>query len=152
MTTTLAGLAARVAAQLADAGSRIYPADLVAEALRQALGEYGAAAGEAVTVQDLDGAASTTLPPLYESLIVMGAAAFAVGMRAVDRADSFQDGRLPDELEKHNQTEIKVFRARLADIADGLDEEAEQSRLDDLHSAGAPPWPTDETQAWDNPV
>ncbi len=115
--TTLAQLSSRVLVQLSDSSQKIYTTAAVTEAIRQAVNEYGAATGTAVTVKDLDTAVATTLPVLYEGLIVLGAVAFAIGTRAIERADSFQAGELPSDLADHSQEQLKIFRALLGDLA-----------------------------------
>jgi hypothetical protein len=139
--TTLAQLESRLAVQLGDASNRIYSSDALEEAIRQALNEYTAEKGEAVTIKDLDAAAATTLPVLHEGLLLAGAGGFAMATRAIDRTDSFEEAAPPASLQSLATEQLKSFRKLLKEVL-------AEARRKDLRSAAVPPWSTTEGEQW----
>lgn len=140
--TTLAQLYARAAVQLGDASYRVYTTAALTEAIRQALSEYNATqGGTALVIKDLDSASATTFPKLHEGLLLIGACAFAVQTRTVDRADSFTDGKLPHDLQAFSTEQLKIFRQLLKELLP-------EARTKDLRGATVPPWSTTEGEQW----
>ena len=80
----------RTRAYLMDAGSMIWTDGDLTGCLRLALQVAGLYAGSAYTLSGLDGAASTSLPAPLEGALIVGAAAYAAGSRAVDRAEAYE--------------------------------------------------------------
>ena len=79
----------RVAETLHDADGRVWTADQLTEALRQAMADLSQVSGEALTLDGLDGAAATTLPVEDEGWLVLGAAGHAAWMQAIGRLQAF---------------------------------------------------------------
>jgi len=79
----------RVRAVVADAGGSLYEVSLLDEGLRRALERLNEAAGAEWTVSGLDGAAETSLPAAEQAWLVVGAAAYAVEARALQRVERF---------------------------------------------------------------
>ena len=153
MATNLASLQARVATLLVDAAGVNFPAAQLEESLRLALGEYNLRLGPQgqapVTLDGLDGATGTTLPVQHESMLVVGAAAYAVTGRTVSRAENYDlNQSLPQQLLDWALERLNDFRKMI----DGIIRDAELARKSELHNAANPPWPTattaDNTSAW----
>jgi len=143
MATNLADLESRLAVSLMDTLHRMYPITVLDEGIRKALNEYSTLHATAFSLQNLDGAGATTLPPLHEEIILIGAAGFAVQARAIAEADAFnQAARLPADLAGWSEKQITIFKAVLLNTF-------EQDRIQDLHHAPVPPW--DSTNTWHMP-
>jgi hypothetical protein len=119
MTTTLTTLEERLRSLLMDAGSAVWDAAALAEAIRLALGEYALAGKVPVSLAGLDGATETTLNPLHDAAIVWGAAAYAALARAVDRAESFTLGSRAADLKAWGDQRLSEFKAMLGALFPG---------------------------------
>lgn len=113
---TLTTMLDRVETLLVDSPNVIFSTATLTEGIRLAVGEYGTANEAAVTLEGLDGAASSSLPAVHESMIVVGAAAYAVQARAVDRAESYQEGGESDKLKAWGDARLTEFKAMLGFI------------------------------------
>lgn len=122
MASTLASITDRVEQTLADTSNVIWAAAAITEGIRSAMGEYNAAqlidqpTATAVTLNGLDGAAVTTLPESYDTVIVWGAAAYCAQSRAIDRADSYQLGAKMESLKGWSDQRLRDFKAMLGAI------------------------------------
>jgi len=150
VTATLETICARLEQALADAEGLVWPAAALQEAVHLALDEYNLAAGAPCTLAGLDGAAETTLPEGHESIVIIGAAGYAAGMRGVERVEGFDpEGESPALLE-WAQTRLGEFRRLLALVFPGFGGEpggysgaptpAEQARRAGLRLSTRPPW------------
>jgi hypothetical protein len=83
----LSSLTERVAACLQDATHLVYPAEAIAEALRQALAALSTALSQKLTLAGLDGASTSTFPESLESMAVQCSAALVVSGRALRHAE-----------------------------------------------------------------
>jgi len=89
MSLDLTSASERTAELLHDADGRIWSADQLTEALRQALSDLSQAAGELLTLDGLDGATSTNVAVEDESLFVLRAAGHAAWMQALGRLQAY---------------------------------------------------------------
>ncbi len=128
LTTTLS----RVRSLLMESGTAIWSDAVITEGIRLAAGEAGLAKAQPLTLAGLDGAASTTLPTVLESALVVGGAAYAALARAADRAEQF-------ELANESGALAAWGEARLADWRRMLQEGFAALRAANLRS-GASPW------------
>ena len=88
-TPALADYRTRVENQLVDTSLVVFTSDTIDEALRQALGDVNLAMGGSYTIKDLDGAAGTTLPAELGTVLVQGAAGYAVQAQVVRKLGAF---------------------------------------------------------------
>jgi hypothetical protein len=112
MATNLASMEARVGAMLFDSTYRIYSTTTIDEGLRQALAELNNRLVTPVTIDDLDSAASTTLSPLHEGVIVIGASGFCARMRVLVHADSLAPAGAAvtqDKLDACSKEQLAMF-------------------------------------------
>lgn len=109
----------RAAAFLADGTRLIFTTPLLTEALRLALGEYGAAGQAAATLEGLDGAGSSSLAGVHETLIVIGAAGYAAQARALERAEGYQEGGESAALKAWGDARLGEFKAMLGFVFPG---------------------------------
>lgn len=138
--TTWTDLRQRLRAQLSDPNGALFSDALLAEAARQALAQLDAAAGGlGWTLSGLDDALETTLPVLEQEILLVGASAAAVSLRALSRAERFDLNETAIlELTGWAERQAEKFAAAL---------EAERRRY--LHIAPSPPygptgWPLDD--------
>ena len=134
MAATLASMITRVEDFVLDGANVKFTEANITDALRQAVSDISLAAGVAITLDGLDGAAATTLPARLEGTLVTGAAGFLGLMRAGARADweSQADGE-PKRLGEWGSYWLKYFRNRL----DGY-YPAETGRMYDQRRSAAP--------------
>lgn len=111
---TLSTLSTRVKTFLMDSSALVWAADDITEAIRLALGEYNLASSGIATIDGLDSATSTTLPAVYDFVIVVGAAGYAASARGVDRVEGFDEDKESGSLTSWAALRLKEFRAFLA--------------------------------------
>jgi len=149
---TLASLVDRVEQWILDTSNLIYPALAIEEGVRLALGEYNLLRSSfnlaSFTVDGLDGAAVTTVPLAHESLLVVGAAAYTIAGRHIDRTETFDfNEKLPKELAEWGKSRYAEFRRLLGYVRD----EIEKDRRNELRTTASLPygagWPMD---TWDD--
>ncbi len=99
---------------LADSSNVKWSTSEISFAIRQALGELSEAAGQAFTLNGLDGAAATTVPALLESALISGAAGFCAVIRVGSRADweSSAEGE-PARLSAWGAARLGEFRSQV---------------------------------------
>jgi len=136
MSLTLASLRERLRQLIQDPSGLIWTDAGLDEAVRLALHEYNLAKSPAV-LSGLDGAETTTLPEIYESALLLGAAGYAACSRALQRSAAALPGQEGlNSLMDWGQARLGEFRAML-----GSSRAAEESRLTGLHGAVQPPFP-----------
>jgi len=134
MAVTLASLITRVEDFVLDASNVKFTEANITDAIRQALADVSLAAGVVLTIDDLDSATDTTLPPRLEGALVCGAAGFLGLMRAGSRADwESQADAEPKRLAEWGQYWLKYFRGRVDDYYP-----AESGRMYDQRRSAAP--------------
>jgi hypothetical protein len=110
----------RVRGLLDDAGAPMVWTDAgITAAIRQAVGEYGFAGEAAVTLQGLDGAASTSLPAVHFAAVCWGSAGYAVLSRAIDQVDAFRLGAPSDDLRAWGEQRLREYKAMLGVVFPG---------------------------------
>lgn len=130
MSATLTTLRDRVEAFLQDGTNLIFETGTLDEALRLALSDYSLTLGTVQTISGLDGAAVTSVPALHESVLVIGAAGYAVVSRAIRRAESYQAHQeLPKPVLTWGQARLDQFSRLL-----------EQIRLGTFRVSTVTPW------------
>ncbi len=136
MSENLTSLTARVRCLLKDSPGLAWNEAELGECIHQALDDLNQAAGQAWSLSGLDGAISTDLPDGLASLLIRGAAAYALLMLAAGRADlfNFQPGVC--------QAYAAAGSALLRQYQHGLTWLA-QIRIGGLQGAACPPFPTD---------
>lgn len=123
-------LLGRVRAQLGGMDARLLTDDLLREACTAALEQINTAAGQTWTLSGLDGALDTSLPAAIQSVLVLGTAAHALDMRALQRVDAFDlNQEIPQVLGLMAHECQQAFSARL-----------EQLRRAGLSAAAEVPW------------
>ncbi len=99
MSLTLSDIKMKVSAHLNDTGKLIWSDVLLESAIRSALLAIGRVLDESLTLEGLDGAAVTNLDDDHQHVLVVGAVAYGLTLRATGR---FDDARarenLPDAL------------------------------------------------------
>jgi hypothetical protein len=125
----------RLRAGLMDANGAIWQSGELDEALRQALSDMGLAAGAMYTVDGLDEAVATSLPPEHFATLVRGAAAYAMLWRAIERIDAFsQNANLPSQVLAAAAALLARFEIAITHLA--------ALRQAQLQNAAASPYPT----------
>jgi hypothetical protein len=115
MTATLSSLQTRLSTYLNDATALVYDSNLTTEAIRLALQQMNLVLTTPYTLSGLDGAGSTILPDLDDSLLIIGAASYAAQSRVIKRNESFN-------LSQDAATSLLTWSAdRLEDFKSGLD-------------------------------
>jgi hypothetical protein len=133
MAMTLAEATERAAIVLGDVGNLKWSAAEVAAGLAQALGEMSLAAGQALTLAGLEGAAATTLPATLERALVTGAAGWCAVMRAGAKADwESQSQGEPQRLAEWGDRRLVEFRAQLGQVY------RDEARLHGQRTSSAP--------------
>jgi hypothetical protein len=90
MDQSLEEIRERVKLFLMDVGGLIWDNTTLDEAIRQALRDLQEVTPITLTLAGLDGALVTVLEMGMDGLIVRGAAVYALEMRMIDRADTFE--------------------------------------------------------------
>jgi hypothetical protein len=155
MSASMSDLETRVRAALYDGAGLVYDGLTLDEAIRMALGHYNLAGGGQASIAGLDGAETTTLPALHESLVVCGAAAYAAQARAAEQASRAVPESDPAGLRDWASERMREYLHLLAlvfplsgeaaDAAAGAiraDQAAgkEAARLNALRTSGDVPW------------
>lgn len=96
MAETLTTLTDRLEEFLADKTNKSWPTTALSECIQLSLYEVNRAAGATYTIDDLGGAAATTLPEDCISALLFGAAAYAAKNRTVDRMEKASLGEGPE--------------------------------------------------------
>ena len=141
MATDLASMESRVAVTLFDPANRVYSTTLIEEGLRQALATYNLRSLAAATIKNLDSASKTTLDPLHEGVLIIGACAYCARIRVLSHADALIPAivsTLPKTLESWSKDEMILFLKTLDDIFKA-----------GLRQAASPPYST--TKFWSLP-
>ncbi len=135
MSDSLTSLVDRERCLLKDTGSLTWSDDELGECLHQALDDINQAAGQTWNLSGLDDAVTTDLPPGLASLLVRGAAAYALFLLAVNRADlfNFQPG-VCQAYTNAGLAFLKQFHGGLSFLA--------QLRSSGLQSAADAPFPS----------
>jgi hypothetical protein len=136
MSDNLAAITARARCLLKDSAGLAWSEAELGECIHQALDDLNQAAGQSWSLSGLEGAVSTDLPSGMASLLVRGAAAYALLMLAASRADlfNFQPG-VCQAYTAAGEALLRQFQHGLAFLA--------QVRVSGLHGSGSAPYPTD---------
>lgn len=136
MSDNLAAVTTRARCLLKDSEELVWSEAELGECVHQALDDLNQAAGQSWSLSGLDGADSTDLPPGFASLLVRGAAGYALLMLAASRADlfNFQPG-VCQAYAAAGGALLNQFQRSLAFLA--------QVRVSGMHTSGQPPFPTD---------
>lgn len=117
MSLTLADIKTKVSAHLNDTGKLIWSDVLLESAIRSALLAIGRVLDESLTLEGLDGAAVTNLDDDHQHVLVVGAVAYGLTLRATGR---FDDARarenLPDALASWASAHMARFRVMLGEV------------------------------------
>ncbi len=101
MAETLASLIDRIEVFLADSTNKSWATGTITECIRYALNDINRAAGKsgasAYTIDDLDSAATTTIPDSDIPALIMGTAAYCAKNRAIDRMEKVALGEGPEK-------------------------------------------------------
>jgi len=109
MAANLTVLTERLRVYLVDKGSLVWDDDLLHEAIRQALVDMQVVCPVSLTINGLDGALESTLDTGMETLLVRGAGGYAVEMRTIDRADSYELNQTGLEMAEWARKEKGLF-------------------------------------------
>jgi len=90
MDPSLEEIRERVKLFLMDVAGLIWDNSTLDGAIRQALGDLQVVTPISLTLEGLDGAVATVLEMGMDGLIVRGAVVYALQMRMIDRADSYE--------------------------------------------------------------
>ena len=117
MSLTLTDIKTKVSAHLNDTGKLIWSDTLLEAAIRSALLAIGRVLDEALTLEGLDGAAATNLADDHQHVLVVGAVAYGLTLRATGR---FDDARawedLPDALASWASAHMARFQVMLGQV------------------------------------
>jgi hypothetical protein len=131
-----------------DTSNLIYPALAIEEGVRLALGEYNLLRSSfnlaALEINGLDGAAATTVPAAHDSLIVVGAAAYTIAGRHIDRTETFDfNEKLPKELADWGKSRYGEFRRLLNYTRDELERDRKNELRTTTNLPYGPGWKMD---------
>jgi hypothetical protein len=129
---------ANVRGALMDSSSAIWTDDDLQLAIRNALREMNLALGTAYTVDGLDGAAATSLPGALFGTLEVGAGAYAVSARMVDRAEAYELANESGSLKGWYELQRSAFEALLSKAVAGAEKTAELARLAGLRASSSP--------------
>lgn len=131
MSLTLTSIKPRVSAHLNDTGKLIWSAALLESAIRSSLLAIGRVLGESLRLEGLDGAVETTLADDHQHILVVGAVAYGLTLRATGR---FDDARaredLPDALASWASAHMARFRVMLGEVKAETHQKAETAPYD----------------------
>jgi len=114
MPATLITAKAQLAEQLSDITNLIWSSSALEEALRESLAELSKAYGEALTLNGLDGAASTTFDELDTHVLFSGALAYAIRFRVMGRFEEASPEDLqPEEMARWAEAAMNKFQSEL---------------------------------------
>lgn len=117
MSLTLTDIKTKVSAHLNDTGKLIWSDALLEAAIRSSLLAIGRILDEPLTLEGLDGAAATSLVDDHQHVLVVGAVAYALTLRATGR---FDDARakedLPDALAAWASAHMARFQVMLGEV------------------------------------
>jgi len=117
MSLTLTDFKTRVSAHLNDTGKLIWRDPLLESAIRSALQAIGRVLDETLSLEGLDGAVETTLAEDHQHVLVVGAVAYGLTLRATGR---FDDARaredLPDALAAWASAHMARFQIMLGEV------------------------------------
>ncbi len=131
MANDLAEYSSRVAGLLQDSANQRFSTETIGGALRQALAEYGQAKGTTQTIQGLDAAAETTVPPGEAGVVILGAIAYGFLGRIGKRLEGFNaEKTLDQEMVAWGEKRLAEFKRRLEEVRRGTFRESD-----------ALPWP-----------
>ena len=125
MSLTLSTIKERVSCHLNDTGGLVWPDALLETAVRSALLALGRILEEPLTLEGLDGAVETTLADDGQHVLITGAVAYALNLRATGRfedANSRKD--LPANLADWATAHMARFQAMLAEVKGRSHQEA----------------------------
>lgn len=93
MSATLASVQALVETNLLDSSNYIYPEVLIQQAIRTSLAEISTIYGAALLLENLDGAASTTIAEVDVPVLVLGATVYCLVFRISQRYEEATPAR-----------------------------------------------------------
>lgn len=109
MAADIYSLRVMVQTYLMDTLGLVWEGEVLDEAIRQALRDIQLVSTTKLTINGLDEADITILEDNMASLLVRGAAAYAVEMRTVDRADVFELSQTGLEMSKWAANQKAMF-------------------------------------------
>lgn len=120
MANDLAEYTLRVAGLLQDSANLRFSTETIGAALRQALAEYSLAKGMDQTIQGLDAAAETTVPPGEAPVILLGAIAYVFLGRIGKRLEGFNAEKTLDrEMVAWGERRLAEFHTHVEQVRQG---------------------------------
>ena len=117
MAATLATARDQLESRLVDSTNLIFSTATLDEAFRASIAEVSAAYGSAVTLKDLDSAASTTFDDADLITVITGAHAYALRFRMIDRFEEASPIREhPEDLAQWANDMMNEFQGLLTHI------------------------------------
>jgi len=117
----------RVSCHLNDTGSLIWTDEMLETAIRSALQALSRVYGEILTLDGLDEAEETTLPEGDEHVLVTGAVAYALTLRASGRfEDAIPAQEAPESLADWATAHMARFQTMLAGVKVGSHQDSDQ--------------------------
>jgi len=127
MTQSLTEIRTRIKNYLMDVGGLVWPDTAIDEGVRLALRDLQGVTPITLSIEGLDGALVTVLEMGMDSLVVRGAAIYALEMRSVDRMDAFElnqtgidAAHLIESLKKQYLIEIEKVRIKQFQVSSGV--------------------------------
>ena len=114
MPATLITAKAQLAEQLSDITNLIWSSSALEEVMRESLAELSKAYGEALTLNGLDGAVSTTFDELDTHVLISGGLAYAIRFRVMGRFEEASPEDLqPEEMARWAEAAMNKFQSEL---------------------------------------
>jgi len=114
MPATLTTAKAQLAEHLSDITNLVWSSSALEETLRESLAELSKAYGEALTLNGLDDAVSTTFDELDTNVLLSGALAYAIRFRAMGRFEEASPEDLkPEEMVGWAEAAMNKFQSEL---------------------------------------
>jgi hypothetical protein len=117
MSPTLSSARDKVATRLQDLTHLIWSTTAIDEALRAALADLGSVHGSSLTLEGLDGAVLTTYDALDENTLMVGAVAYALRFRLVEKIDQAAPLRINNQvLIQHATLQMNLYQSLLTQV------------------------------------
>lgn len=127
MDPSLTEIRTRIKNYLMDVGGLVWPDSAIDESVRLALRDLQEVTPITLTIEGLDGALVTILEMGMDSLVIRGAAVYALEMRSVDRMDAFElnqtgidAAHLIERLKKQYLIDIEKVRIKQFQVSSGV--------------------------------
>jgi hypothetical protein len=117
MPATLTTAKAQLTEQLSDLTNLVWSSTALEETLRESLAELSKVYGEALSLNGLDGAVSTTFDELDTHVLISGGLAYAIRFRVMGRFEEASHEDLqPEEMARWAEAAMNKFQSELTQV------------------------------------